>query len=174
MIRAAWARSLGTLTRLGGAGQPMPRFPSRRFISLRHRLLAMAVLSLLGLGTSGQPALAETPPPDYFTGVYERIGRTGGTNPGLLNDLWRIDPAPNGSFRLSSCTANSPEPAFDLRFTRLGDLENLLEGGTDGGLWCQFFNDGGNYPLLFCGAEDGRAFQMRVVTDDRAALCAAG
>jgi len=139
------------------------------------RLFALAGLALIGPPAFAPlafapPAFADVPPVDYFTGVYERIGRSGGANPVLLNDLWRIDPAPDGALRLSPCART--EPRHDLRFARLGDLTNLLAG--EGGLWCQVFNDGGNYPLFSCGAEDGSAFQMRVVTDDRAAGCVAG
>lgn len=140
------------------------------------RRLAGLALALAGAA----PAGAEPPPPDYFTGVYERVGRSGGAAPQLLNDLWRLDPAPEGGLRLSPCTgpaqspslAQSPNLPQTLSFTRFGDLDNLLQ--SDAGLWCQFFNDGGNYALLSCGAEDGSAFQLRVATDDRATACPAG
>lgn len=152
----------------------------------RPRLAGLPLLarSLLAFAAPAS-AFADVPPPEYFTGVYQRIGRSSGANPVLLNDLWRIDPAQTGALHLSPCTrsgntntntntngtATSIGSAHDLRFARFGDLTNLLEG--DGGLWCQVFNDGGNYPLLSCGAEDGSAFQMRAVTDDRASACVA-
>lgn len=135
-----------------------------------HRALPpLAILPLAALSLLAEPALADVPPADYFTGVYERIGRSAGPKPGLLNDLWRIDPAQGGTLALSPC--GSTDPTAALRFTRIGELTNLLQG--EGGLWCQFFNDGGNYPLLSCGAEDGTAYQMRVVTDARAEACPA-
>ncbi len=132
------------------------------------RRLAPIASALVLAVTMAAPAQAEPPPPEYFTGVYERIGRSGGEDPTLLNDLWRIDPS-GSELRLTPCRGKAP--ARLLRFDRFGDLDNLLSGPD--GLWCQFFNDGGNYALLSCGAEDGLAVQFRVVTDSREAGCPA-
>lgn len=136
-------------------------------------LCAVLACSVLPL----QAGMAETPPPDYFTGVYERVGRSAGPSPRLLNDLWRLDPGPEG-LRLSPCAAATGAP-LDLRFDRFGDVQNLLSGsGQDGAaLWCQYFNDAGNYPMLFCSGDPGAtsgmalAFALQAVTDDRAEAC---
>ncbi|WP_395540411.1 hypothetical protein [Neotabrizicola sp. sgz301269] len=108
-------------------------------------------------------AQAEVPPPDYFTGLYERVGRSAGPEPALLDDLVRIDPAPDGAaLELRVCAPGGAPGSAALRldFAELGDVENLLQGGTGAAaLYCQFFNDAGNYPILACngGAETDEA-----------------
>ena len=53
------------------------------------------------------------------------------------------------------------EAALALRFDRFGDVPNLLSG-TDGPfeVWCQHFNDAGNYPILVCGSDMGALFTL--------------
>lgn len=110
---------------------------------------ALAAL-LLCAGT----ATAEGPPPDYFGGVYERIGRSGETPPRLVNDLVRLIPDDAGGLRLTACRGDAA--TIDLRFDRFGDLQNLLST-PEGQPWlgCQFFNDMDNYPILACQGGDG-------------------
>jgi hypothetical protein len=120
-------------------------------------LLAAMLLAVAGA------ARAEGPPPDYFTGIYERVGRSAGPEPALLDDLVRIDPAPDGAaldLRVCAPEGAPGSTALRLEFVELGDVTNLLQGGTgDAALYCQYFNDAGNYPILACsgGAEAGQA-----------------
>lgn len=103
------------------------------------------------------PVAAEVPPADYFTGIYERVGRAAGAEPALLNDLVRIDPAPDGAGLLLRVCVPEGAPGsapLVLQFDRFGDVENLLQGGQGReALFCQFFNDAGNYPILICASE---------------------
>lgn len=118
----------------------------------------MRVLALLVLLPA--PVLAEVPPPDYFTGVYERVGRRGTEPPELVNDLIRITPDRHGDLVISPCVAGGNDPILDrdstLDFVGFGDVENLL-ATREGEPWlaCQFFNDMDNYPIIAChGASD--------------------
>ena len=129
---------------------------------------------LLAFLLAAGAARAELPQPDYFTGIYERVGRSAGPEPALLDDLVRIDPAPDGeALELRVCAPEGAPGSAALRldFTELGDVENLLQGGTGAAaLYCQFFNDAGNYPLLACsgGAETGETparFMLWAKTD---------
>lgn len=103
-------------------------------------------------------AFAEGPPPEYFTGVYERVGRDGATPPGLLNDLVRMDPV-EGGLAVTVCGARSAnKPLMLLDFDSFGEVQNLLvsRGGDSVDVWCLYGNNGDNYPLLTCsGAGPG-------------------
>ncbi len=108
----------------------------------------MKVMAALLLTAGG--ALAEAPPPEYFTGVYERIGRDGSGR--LVNDVVRIDPG-EGGLALRVCGAGAGQVPELLAFDTFGDVQNLLVSDR---LWCLFSNNGDNYPLLNCagtGAE---------------------
>ncbi len=97
-------------------------------------------------------AQAEGPPADYFTGVYQRVGRDSATPPGLVNDVVRLDPAPGG-LALTVCGAGSGQTPFILAFDQIGDVTNLLWGGEgEDELWCLYGNNGDNYPLLTCSS----------------------
>ena len=115
-----------------------------------------AAALLLGAGVAG----AEVPPPEYFTGVYERVGRDGAVPPGLLNDLVRLDPV-DGGLLMRVCGAGPSESLLVLRFDEVGDVSNLLTG-REGPfqLWCLYGNDGDNYPLLTCTSDGGARFLM--------------
>lgn len=99
-------------------------------------------------------AAAEPPPPEYFAGTFERIGRTGDSPPRLVNDLVRITPDGTGGLRLAPCAGDAAP--ISLRFDRFGDVTNLLST-PEGQPWlgCQFFNDMDNYPILACHGGDG-------------------
>ncbi len=106
-------------------------------------------------------ALAEGPPPEYFTGTYERVGRNADSPPGLINDVVRLSPAPGG-VALSECGAGPQEPlSLVLSFDRSGETPNLLVG-TEGpfGLWCVHGNAGDNYPFLSCTSDMGARFLL--------------
>jgi hypothetical protein len=108
------------------------------------------VRGLAALLLTAGAALAEAPPPEYFTGVYERIGRDGSGR--MVNDVVRIDPG-EGGLVLRVCGAGAGQVPERLAFDTFGDVQNLLTGD---GLWCLFSNNGDNYPLLNC-AGDGAA-----------------
>lgn len=134
---------------------------------MRRRVPLIALLFALLPGA----ALAEPhhPDTDYFTGIYERVGRSGGTEPVLIDELMRIDPAPEGwGLVLSRCGGGE---RLVLRRGSYAEVPNLLTGEGDPALWCQHFNDHGNYPVLTCGAEGGLRFTLWAVTDARASDC---
>ena len=114
-----------------------------------------AVLAAALWGAVAAPASAqEPPPPDYFTGIYERVGRDGGTPPGLMNDMVRIV-AVSGGLEVSACNAGMRSTPIVLRHDRFGDVGNLLSTGTDEAwVGCQYFNDMDNYPIL--NGHDGK------------------
>ncbi len=119
----------------------------------------MRAVALLLL--TGGVALAEGPPPEYFTGTYERVGRDGAAVPGLLNDVVRLDPV-DGGLALTVCGDGPQEgPPLVLAFDETGDVTNLLQG-KDGPfeLWCLYANDGDNYPLLTCTSDGGARFLL--------------
>jgi len=118
--------------------------------------VSLAVAAVLAVGVGLGAARAEGPPPGYFTGVYERVGRDSATPPGLLNERVRIDPV-KGGLAVTSCQAGA-KPLFVLTFQELGDVKNLLvarpdQPGVD--LWCLYGNNGDNYPLLTCASGSG-------------------
>ncbi len=119
----------------------------------------MRAVALLLL-TAGA-ALAEGPPPEYFTGTYERVGRDAAAPPGLLNDVVRLDPV-QGGLALTVCgdgPAKGPPPV--LAFDAVGDVQNLLHGrDAASDLWCLYGNNGDNYPLLTCTSESGARFLL--------------
>ena len=126
---------------------------------------------VLALLLSAGAAMAQTPPADYFTGVYERIGRDDATPPGVVNDLVRLSPAKAG-LALSVCGEAADTPPVLLVFDRFGDVGNLLST-PEGADWlgCQYFNDMDNYPMLNCHDGKGGRFTLWPV-NERAADCA--
>lgn len=131
---------------------------------------------LLALAATAAGAEDRYPDTSFFTGVYERVGRDEQSPPGLIDDLLRIEPAAEGwGLRISRCAAlDEPGWPLDLRHSEYDEVPNILEG-RDGsfGLWCQYFTDHSNYPILTCGSEMGARFTLWAVTDDRAAECGA-
>ena len=131
-----------------------------------RRALPLAFLATVA-GAEGQ-----LPPPDYFTGVYERVGRSGGDAPVLVDDLVRLIPAPGGEgLILRPCAAGGTE--VSLRPESFGDVSNLLStpAGQDW-LGCQYFNDMDNYPILNC--HDGRGGRITLwPANDRETACGA-
>lgn len=120
---------------------------------------AALALCLAVAGAAG----ADTPSPEYFAGTYERVGRSGEAPPALLNDLVRIDPTPGGALALRSCGTGPKEPGglLILDFDRMGEVPTLLvarNGPFE--LWCQYFNDHDNYPVLTCGSDMGARFTL--------------
>ena len=97
------------------------------------------------------------PSTDYFTGVYERIGRDDATPPGFINEFVWISPNATGGVTVAPCLADGGAP-FDLEFFELFESTNLLSsGGDDHWMGCQFFNNMDNYPILTCfQGETGR------------------
>ncbi len=105
---------------------------------------------------------ADVPPPDYFAGLYERVGRSGGgVEAALIDDLVRLAPDPaGGGLLMSVCLPDGAPGRAPLRlaFETFAEVPNLLFAQGEGAaLFCQFFNDAGNYPILACQTEDGAA-----------------
>lgn len=132
--------------------------------------------SLLLLLLCASPAVAEQtrPDPSYFTGVYERVGRNAASPPGLINDLVRITPAATGwGFVMQDCAVPAdPGAALDMRPSGYDEVPNIVEG-KDGPfqVWCQYFNDHSNYPILTCASDMGARYTLWAVTDARATSC---
>ena len=115
------------------------------------------------------------PDPVYFTGVYERVGRTASDPPGLIDDLVRIAPTAEGwGLLMSSCGTGMQPDGWPVEM-RPGDhdeVPNII--GEDEGpfrFWCQYFNDHSNYPVLTCQTDMGALFTLWPITDERMAAC---
>ncbi len=101
------------------------------------------------------------PGADYFSGLYERVGRGAGDEPRFFNDRVHIVPA-EGNLALSSCTA----PPLVLAFDPWSEIENLLVGRDgDARMWCLFHNNGDNYPILTCRDDAGGAWTLWPVVE---------
>lgn len=133
------------------------------------------VVLVLVLSAHGVAAEEQRPDPSYFTGVYERVGRDAASPPGLIDDLLRIEPAAEGwGIVVRSCTALAePVEQMELRPGEYDEVPNMIEGQSGPfAVWCQYFNDHSNYPILTCASEMGARFTLWAVTDERAASCA--
>ncbi len=85
------------------------------------RLLAAALAVLAGSSW----AKTGTPGPHYFEGVYDRVGRSGGQEPVLLNDRVTITPV-GQSVAIRACTG--PETLMD--FGPAFEIEYLMTGSS--------------------------------------------
>jgi hypothetical protein len=120
----------------------------------------MARLPILAIAFLPLPSAshAEIPSPDYFTGLYERIGRDDAGGP--VNDLVRLDPQ-GDALALSSCPGPGKPLSVTLRFDAMFEVDNFLSGPFgQGTLWCQFHNDGQNYAILHCATEGSGRFTL--------------
>lgn len=135
------------------------------------RRLVGVVLLLAALPAKAEDFYPET---NYFTGIYQRVGRSAGDAPGLVNDLVRIDPAAEGwGLELRGCTTPDAAP-LDLRRDTIGEVLNVLVA-KEGQSWlvCQFFNDAGNYPILNCESETGTRFTLWALSEASPSDCPA-
>ncbi|MBJ2150863.1 hypothetical protein [Paracoccus sp. IB05] len=121
-------------------------------------------------------AQAETLRPDtsFFTGVYERVGRSGAEAPALIDDLVRIAPF-EGAWALDvfPCATGAEQGApIRLSPSEFNEVPNIVEGKAGRfGLWCQYFTDHSNYPILTCQSETGARFTLWPITDERMTAC---
>lgn len=146
------------------ANTPSDVPPSNPLSAVRTIALPSAVrvsTLLLAIALPGA-AMAEerVPDPSYFTGIYERVGRTAGNEPQLLDDRVRLRPDPEGQGLLMTVCAPDGAPGTEpllLRWDDFGEVPNLLSAGDGAAdLYCQWFNDAGNYPLILCATGDQR------------------
>ena len=124
----------------------------------RRAAFALTVaLAATGSQVSSGPG---SPGPDYFAGLYERVGRD---RFGLaLNDRVRIDPEGLGL----SVMACSGDP-LALGFAPWSLGENFLSGRASGELFvCQFHNDGENRPIFNCQSGQGSKLTLWPVEGD--------
>ncbi|MCX7890455.1 MAG: hypothetical protein N2422_12140 [Rhodobacteraceae bacterium] len=116
---------------------------------------AAALLALAALPAAAGPG---TPGPDYFRGLYERVGRSAASAVpgGALDDLVRIEP--DGlALAVHACGVLPVR----LRFAPWSLGENFLTGQSGGDtLVCQFHNNGENRPLLTCESAGGARFTL--------------
>ena len=117
-------------------------------------LVLRAFIASLSACPSDGSAKPGTPGPDYFVGVYERVGRAADQSP--LNDLMTI--TPNGqNLAITACTGD----ALNLSFGPAFEIVNVMTGSQGGDLvQCLFHNNGYNYPILTCRSEGGAAFTL--------------
>ena len=118
---------------------------------------ARAPLAFLCVMEAGA-ALAKpgTPGPAYFAGTYERVGRSGGALPALLNDRVTIEPV-GQAVAILACTG----PEILMSFGPAYEVETLMtgrQGAVD--VDCLFHNNGYNRPILTCQSADGGAFTL--------------
>lgn len=117
---------------------------------------AAALVAGLFLVTTAALAKPGTPGPHYFEGSYDRVGRTGGAAPVMVNDHVRIAPV-GQSVAITGCTGPDALMGFGPAF----ELVNLMTGVQGGvAVECLFHNNGYNRPILTCTAEDGAAFTL--------------
>lgn len=104
------------------------------------------------------PLRADPPGVEFFTGLYERVGRDEAGS--FLNDLVRIDPK-GSELVLSDCPDPAAADPVIFHFESIFETDNFLAGqwGTTE-LWCQFNNDGQNYAILNCGTDGGARFTL--------------
>jgi hypothetical protein len=121
---------------------------------------------LIGLCLMAGMAAAKpgTPGPSYFSGVYERIGRS--STDALQND--QISIAPLGQLlTLTPCQGDQIIMAFGPAF----EINNLMTGAQSGlRVECLFHNNGYNRPILTCRMEDNTAFTLWP-TKDKTMVC---
>ena len=118
------------------------------------RRSALACLAVLAAQMAG--AKPGTPGPYYFAGTYERVGRSGGGDAVLVNDMVVIVPV-DQAVAIRSCDGPETLMGFGPAF----ELENLMTGGMAGvPVECLFHNNGYNRPILTCQAADGGAFTL--------------
>jgi hypothetical protein len=112
---------------------------------------------LLGIGLGGAVlAKTGTPGPHYFEGTYERVGRTGGAEPKLIDDRVTITPV-GQSVAIRACAG----PEIVMGFGPAFEIEYLMTGGQgDVPVECLFHNNGYNRPILTCRAADGGSFTL--------------
>ncbi|WP_157970886.1 hypothetical protein [Pseudogemmobacter bohemicus] len=138
---------------------------------MAFRLAALALVLVSGAAAAEE----RRPDPSYFTGVYERVGRSGAEIPALIDDLVRIAPTPEGwGLLLYSCAGGMQPDGWPIEFRpdEYGEVPNIL-AAKDGpfALWCQYFNDHSNYPILPCQSDMGAQFTLWPVTDERMTAC---
>jgi|GEM_PF-1532864 len=124
--------------------------------ALAPAALAPAIALVAALAAA--PALAGpgTPGPDYFRGLYERVGRDGASPRGAIDDEVRIDPD-GQSLTLRACGMLP----LKLRFAPWSLGENFLSGQAHGDIVvCQFHNNGDNLPILTCESAMGARYTL--------------
>ncbi|MBN8631606.1 MAG: hypothetical protein J0L76_12195 [Rhodobacterales bacterium] len=108
--------------------------------------------------TLAEAVQAERPSVDYFTGLYQRIGRDAEGK--LMEGLVRLDPLGKG-LALTECPLPDLDPPLELAFDDSFEVENFLTGRQGPfGLSCQYFNDSQNYPILNCWSDGGALFTL--------------
>lgn len=115
------------------------------------RLACVACLLVCGSAALAGPG---APGPDYFRGLYERVGRDGQSLP--VNDRVRIEPD-GSALALMSC--NAAPLALTFAPWSLGEDFLSAQAGAET-LICQFHNDGDNRPLLTCQSDMGAKIML--------------
>lgn len=112
---------------------------------MKTLLTTLMLATLLPLSAAAQ----EGPPPGYFAGTYEMIGREPGAAGKPLADWLRIDAA-DDHLQLKSCRRGDGRLA--LNTSEREGAAPLVGNLGDWSLSCHFTNDSNNYPRLTCFA----------------------
>lgn len=120
--------------------------------NIPRRLSAIMVLTAT-LSATG-PAVAQVPPADFFTGLYERVGRDADGE--LISDFVRLDPAGEG-LKMSLCPiSDSAAPLAELYLATFEGVDLLIISLGDTEIWCEFYKHEGSYAMIFCEGVDSK------------------
>ncbi len=123
------------------------------------RAAAAAVMGSLAATVAA--AAPDLPEPDYFRGVYERIGRTGAPGSAPIDDRVLIRPE-GQNLSVSACGA----APMVLTFDPWPEIDNRLIGiSRNDPVFCLFHNNGDNYPIITCRTNTGGAFTLWPVVE---------
>jgi hypothetical protein len=107
------------------------------------------------------PAAAEAPPPDFFAGRYEAVGRDEASPPALIDASLALAPEGEG-LAVTGCGGAAGHLAFEPVFEAGNHLHGIIGRWQ---VWCQFDSNPDNYPVLTCTSEDGLRLTLWPVMD---------
>ncbi len=114
---------------------------------MKKKLITLLLTTLLPASAGAQGG----PPPGYFAGTYEMVGRSPGASGKPLADWLRIE-AEEDHLQLKSCRHGNGRLAMTP--SEREGAAPLVGSLGDWSLSCHFTNDGNNYPRLTCYATD--------------------
>lgn len=119
--------------------------------SSRFRITALLAVAL-GAGSVLPAASQEL---DYYTGLYEAVGRDASKTPKLLNFMVRLEPE-DDVLRVQTCGADDGEMKRER-----GEVGDSMVGTIAGSQYfCRVYNNGDNYAHLACNGELGELLTL--------------
>jgi hypothetical protein len=129
------------------------------------RRLGIAQATTLCLLANALPVLAEgsqSPPPEFFMGLYRMVGVDAS---GPVDKPLRLDPAPQG---LAVSTCDLPDAGLLVLPGPLS-ADRYIDGSIEGRrLTCDHFITWGNYGLLACYGEDDSQTRLTLWPEEAA------